>query len=192
MKLSELLNSFLQILRTESGYVIRRENETFTVEILEEDGNDLESVLALIDFVKKENLSQAERDGIKVGRLFGGELTYTEKVFDHLNKKNTQPLRKKTGDEPEEMFGSSHGDLHPDILPSFDQRIFKRKPNRGMFMGPDDILNSEFELEPGRDRPDPADPFARYDEIRPGKNRYKGPDPDHLRKPGGDLDKDFF
>merc|ERR1711915_514965 len=106
----------------------------------------------------QEKLSLVERDGIRIGRIVGEDLRYTARVFEHFN-------RERSKNEPEEMFKSPHGDLHPDIFPDFDQRIFRKKKPRGMIMDPDDFLNSQFESNPRGDITDPASDFARYDPI---------------------------
>lgn len=75
-------------------------------------------------------------------------------------------------------------DLYPGV-----SRITSKTGEKGggMFMGEDDPFFRHQMDEQSDD--DPANPFSRYDPIFPTKNKKKkGPDPDHLRKPGGNGD----
>lgn len=79
-------------------------------------------------------------------------------------------------------------DANKDLYPGVSRITSKTgEKGGGMFMGEDDPFFKHKMDEKSDD--DPASPFSRYDPIFPTKNKKKkGPDPDHLRKPGGNGD----
>lgn len=192
MKLSKLFKTGFQIIKKGNVFILRIDNEIHEVNISKEHDDELERILSIVDILKKENLTECKKDGISVRKVDSDfDASYIHHQTDITE--NDRKLKIKHQEHGEELFKSDNRPLHPDIFPDIDSKMYKQKGHKGMHMGPDDtFFTSQLKKDDQPDFTDPAAPFAKYDNIVPGNRRYKGPDPDHAKKPGDFPDKDIF
>lgn len=201
MKLNELCEKNLSITKQdEQIYHIVLDDYIFKIELKKE--VDFDYVIKQIQIMRENQSEISENECFKIIKA-NNEMNRSKDIFEiKTSDENFSFILPSTSQERiahykyEEKFldNTESQKQHPDIFPNIDPILHKKKSeHRGMHMSPDDTFfkHHSFQQE-SRNNDDLAAPFAKYDPIFPTQKKYKGPNPDNLKKPGNFPDKDIF
>ncbi|KRH92824.1 hypothetical protein M153_25760001865 [Pseudoloma neurophilia] len=187
MNLSTLFNSVFHLVKTQNGvFYLKRDEKCYLIRTESEDIL-LEQIMELVNLIDEKNANEVEKNGLRVTKITSDVIS----DFIPVQNRNTG-VHSTNPHKIEEVFGRSSGRFDPDIHPKYDQNIYRRKNDSGTYIDPNERFFRN-ELEKNEENSDLQVPEgARHDQMFPGKRKYRGPNPDHLRKPGNFPDNDFL